>query len=218
MKTAILFLILIIPAAANCQDQEKKKTDKPHSIGIGIKAGLNFSNVTNVSSINNSSQTGFHVGAFYSPPSKEKAILGSRTELIYSRQGYNFTSNTTTGSVNLQYILLPQLLTINITRFVQLQLGMQIAVLLNAKADSSKQAIPGSSYSKIMDYYNKFDYSAAGGIEVHPYKGILIGTHYNIGLANLFKTPEMDANDQPSFVPTVNVKNNVVQIFAGYKF
>jgi hypothetical protein len=217
MKTAILFLILVIPAAANCQDQEKKKKEA-HPIGIGIKAGLNFSNVTSVSSINNSSQTGFHVGAFYSPSSKDKAILGSRTELIYSKQGYNFTSNTTTGSVNLQYILLPQLLTINITRYVQLQLGMQIAFLLNAKADSSKASIPGSSYSKIMDYYNKFDYSAAGGIEIHPFKGILIGARYNIGLANLYKTPEMDANGQPGFVPAVNVKNNVVQIFAGYKF
>jgi hypothetical protein len=110
------------------------------------------------------------------------------------------------------------MMAINITKFIQLQLGMQIAFLLNAKADSSKAASSGNPYSKVIDYYNKFDYGATGGVEIHPFKGILIGGRYNIGLGNLYKMTATDMTGQPSFIPNVNVKNNVVQIFAGYKF
>ena len=75
---------------------------------IGIKGGINFANVTEVSAINNSSQSGFAIGLFMAP--KPKGIIGFRSELIYSKQGYNFETNTNTGNVNLDYILLPQLM------------------------------------------------------------------------------------------------------------
>jgi len=207
MKPILLILAMLFSSAVYCQDK---------GIGLGLKAGLNFSNVTNASSINSSSQTGFHVGAFLAPASK--AILGYRTELIYSRQGYNYATNSTSGSVNLDYILLPQMLVINITKFVQLQVGMQVAFLLNAKADSSGSSFSGNPYGKLLDYYNKFDYGAAGGIEVHPFKGLLIGARYNISFGDLYKTPASNASVQPSFIPDVNVKNNVLQIFTGYRF
>jgi len=188
-------------------------------LGIGIKAGLNFANVTNASSISASNSTGFLAGIFLAP--KSKGILSSRTELIFSRQGYNYKSNTNTGNVNLDYILLPQLMSINITRFFSLQFGAQMAFLLNAKADSSTNS--GSStlpYSKIMDYYNKFDYGFAAGIEIHPVKGLLIGARYNLSLGDLYQDPSSysTGNTPPSFIPKVNGKNNVVQIFAGWIF
>ena len=80
---------------------------------FGIKAGLNFAKVTKASNINGDNTAGFHAGVFLAP--KTKTVLGFRSELIYSRQGYDFKSGTTTGSVKLDYILLPQLMEINIT-------------------------------------------------------------------------------------------------------
>src|SRR5215207_2745940 len=88
---------------------------------FGVKAGLNFANVTKASSINNSSQTGFNVAVFLAPPSKK--ILSSRTELIFSRQGYNYKTNTNSGNVNLDYIMLPQYMAINITKYFQIHVG-----------------------------------------------------------------------------------------------
>src|SRR6185295_13028883 len=171
---------------------------------FGIKAGVNFASVTNASDINASNQSGFLVGVFLAPPSK--GIMGFRTELIYSRQGYNYKTNTNTGSVNLDYILLPQLMQINITKFFSIQAGMQMAFLINAKADStptSSTSNPyGAAYGNIMDYYNKFDYGVAAGIEVHPFKGLLIGARYNLSLGNLYKDPssyETSGGQPPSF-------------------
>ena len=191
-------------------------------LGIGLKAGLNFADVTNASSINNSNRSGFMAGVFLAPQSK--SILSSRTELIYSRQGYNYKSNTNTGNVNLDYIILPQLMGINITKFVQIQIGAQMAFLINAKVDSSNSTGSGGSspYGKIMDYYNRFDYGFAGGIEIHPVKGLLIGARYNISLGNLYKDPStFSSGTTPTstdFIPKVDAKNNVVQVFAGWIF
>jgi len=178
---------------------------------FGIKAGLNFANVTHASSINGGSKSGFMAGIFLAPQSK--GILSSRTELIYSRQGYNFNTGSNTGNVNLDYIVLPQLMGVNITKYFQLQLGAQMAYLLNAKADSAKggSASPGS-YGAIMDYYNKFDYGFAVGAEIHPYKGLLVGARYNIGLSKLYK----DAMNGQA--PSIDTKSNIVQIFAGWTF
>lgn len=185
---------------------------------IGLKAGLNFANVTSASSISNSSRTGFNAAVFLAPHSK--SIFSSRTELIFSSQGYNYATSTNTGNVNLQYIMLPQYICINITRYVQLQLGAQAAFLINAKADSSKTtASAASPYSKMLDYYNRFDYGYGGGIEIYPVKGLLIGARMNVSLANVYKDPtSYTPGTQASFVPTVNVKNNVLQLYLGWKF
>jgi Outer membrane protein beta-barrel domain len=181
---------------------------------FGLKAGVNFANVTKASSINSSNQTGFMIGAFLSPASK--GVISSRTEIVFSRQGYNFQTNTKTGNVNLDYILIPQLMGINITRFVQLQLGAQMAFLINAKADSTNNtSSSGGSYAAVMDYYNKFDYGFAVGAEVHPFKGLLIGARYNIGLGKVYK--DLQSGQMPAF-RAEDAKNNVVQIFTGWRF
>ena len=186
---------------------------------IGIKAGLNFANVTNASSVNNGNRTGFHVGLFLAPPSM--GVLGYRSELIYSKQGYSYRSNTNTGNVNLDYLMFPNFMTINITKFFQIQLGGQMSVLLNAKADSSTSSGTSGQYSKTIDFINRFDYGYGGGIEVHPVSGLLIGARINISLSNLYKNTATDVSnpgDEPSFIPKVDVKNNVFQVFAGWRF
>jgi hypothetical protein len=182
---------------------------------IGLKGGMNFANVTKVSSINNTSNTGFAVGLFLAP--RSKGIMGYRSEIDFSRQGYNFDTNTNTGNVNLDYILLPQLTTINITRFFQIQLGAQMAFLINSKATESNSN--SNSYGSLMSYYNKFDYGLAGGLEIHPFKGLLIGARYNLSLGDLYKNlATATPGSVPSFIPDVNVKNNVVNIYIGWHF
>jgi hypothetical protein len=58
----VLLLVLAMASAPSTAQSKKKKSDKP-IIGIGLKGGLNFANVTNAKSINGSNKTGFVVGA-----------------------------------------------------------------------------------------------------------------------------------------------------------
>jgi hypothetical protein len=185
-------------------------------LGFGIKGGPNFAKVTKASNVKAENSTGFHAGIFISP--QTKSVLSFRSEILYSRQGYDFKKNSTTGTVKLDYILLPQLMSINITKYVSIQAGFQMAFLLSAKADSSTAPSTGNAQAdKIMDFYNRFDYGAAGGVEIHPFKGILIGARLNISFGDLYKNPS-SATGTPNFFPTVDAKNNVVQVFAGYRF
>ena len=183
--------------------------------GFGIKGGLNFAKVTKASNIQAENATGFHAGVFLAPQSK--GVLGFRSELIFSRQGYDFKNNTTTGSVKLDYILLPQLMQINITKYVSLQVGGQMAFLLNAKADSSRATTGNAQVDDMLELFNRFDYGLAGGVEVHPFAGILIGARMNVSLGSLYKDPT-SAAARPNFFPSVDAKNKLIQIFAGYKF
>lgn len=204
MQKIIFYSLLLLPAAVFGQ--------------VGLKAGVNFANVSNASSINADRRSGFMIGAFFAPSTG--GVMGYRSEIIYSKQGYDYATNTNTGTVDLNYIVLPQLTTINITKFVQLQLGVQMAYLLNAKVDSSRGNNSTGGYGGgLMDLYNRFDYGFGGGIEIHPFKGLLIGARYNIGLGNLYKDPSSySQSGRPSFIPKVDAKNNVVQIFAGWIF
>ncbi len=204
MKKHLILLLICTPALSFSQ--------------FGIKAGLNFANITKASSISNSSRSGFNVALVLAPASKK--IISSRTELSFSRQGYNYKSGTNTGNVNLDYVMMPQYMSINITKYISVLLGAQMAFLISAKADSSNNTGGSSNpYGKIMDYYNKFDYGYGGGVEVHPIKGLLIGARVNISLGNLYKDmATATPGTTPSFIPKVDVKNNLFQVYAGWRF
>jgi hypothetical protein len=199
MKKLILCLFTITPGFLFAQ--------------IGIKAGLNFANVSKASSINSSSKSGFHAGLFLATPGKK--LISSKTELLFSRQGYDYKTSTNTGNVNLDYLLQTQLMGINITKFVQLQFGAQTAILLNANVDSSKNSGVAPSYGNVMDLYNRFDYGYAVGAEVHPVAGLIIGARYNVSLGKVYK--DIQSGQRPSFT-SEDAKNNVVQLFAGWRF
>ena len=200
MKKLILYLMLMSPLSLMAQ--------------FGLKAGLNFANVTKASSINNSSKTGFHAGILMGSASAK--IFGFRTELTYSKQGYDYKSGTNTGNVNLDYIMSSNLTCINITKYFQLQFGAQMAYLLNAKVDSNTTTSTGNAQvDKMMDLYNRFDYGFAGGIEIHPVGGLLIGARANISLGSLYK--DAQSGQMPSF-SSIDVKNNVFQVFVGWRF
>lgn len=200
MKKITICLLFLLPCWCTAQ--------------IGIKAGLNFANISKVSSLNNSSRSGFHAGILLTHSNKK--IISSRTELLFSRQGYNYKTAANTGNVNLNYIILPQFLVINITKYFQIQLGAQIAYLLNAKVDSSNANGLGMSGSKMLDLYNRIDISYGGGIEIHPVKGLLLGARINISLGNLYKTTE--DNQHASYAPAEAAKNNVFQVYSGWVF
>lgn len=203
MKKLKLLLLFIFPCLANAQ--------------IGIKAGLNFANVTNASSINSSHSSGFMVAIFLAPATK--GIISYNTEIGFSQQEYNYKTNSNTGNVTLNYIMMPHLMGINISRYFTLQLGGQTAYLLNAKADSSQSESASNPYGKLLDYYNRFDYGAAAGFEIHPVPGLLIGARYNISFGDLYKNiSNPTPGETPSFIPKVDAKKNVVQIFIGWRF
>ena len=129
---------------------------------IGIKGGLNFSGITNASSINSSSQTGFNAGIFLG--AFDKGIIGFRTEMTYSKQGYNYLAESNTGKVNLQYFMSSNLATINVSKYLQIQVGFQTSLLLNATEDSRKMDIRGHPFD--INPWNMLTFFAGLGLQL----------------------------------------------------
>jgi len=198
MKGLVLSIMLLFAATiANAQFLPS----------IGIKAGLNFANVSNASSFNSSSETGFMVGGYLGG---KRRLLSYRTELIFSRQGYEYKTGSSTGQVTLDYLLLPQLLTLNFGKYISLQAGGQLAFLLKGRVDSS-----GSS-GDLMDFLNRFDYGIAAGAEFSPLSGLFIGLRYTRSLSDLYDSLSYSGGQIQFASP--NLRNNVVQVYAGWRF
>jgi len=215
-KTYFIALLCLPLVIFGQKDSTQKKQHNP--LGIGVRAGFNFSNVTNASSINASHQTGFNAGIFISPPHK---LIGSRTEIYFSRQGFGFSSDSAQGKATNDYIMLAQMVSIRITKYVELMLGGQTGYLLTAKVDTGmKTGI--ATIDNALGYYNRFDYGFGGGIEVHPTMGLIVGARYCISFSQLYKTPDYSSiangGTIPSFNPDLNLKNNVIQLYLGWQF
>ena len=163
--------------------------------------------------MNGSARSGYHFGVFLGGSSK--SIFTSRTELLYSRQGYNYNTDMNTGHVDLDYLMAAQLFAINITKLVQVQAGLQTAYLLNAKIDSTSST-GNQSVDKIIDLMNRFDYGIGGGVEVHPLPSLVAGVRLNLSFERLFKEP--DPGEEIDFIPDINAKNNLFQIYVGMRF
>jgi hypothetical protein len=206
-----MFILAIIVTAAISVSAQSSKDSKSK---IGIKAGYNFSNVVgSQSSFDPKHNNGYMVAVAFSPTVKNG--VGYRSELVYSKQGYSFDDGGKNTDVMNDYLYMPHLMTYTIAKVVQIQAGAQVGVLLNAKKSS------GGKDSAITDLMNRFDYGFAGGVEVYPFKGLIIGARYNLGLGKMYKQ-----YDQTSTTPyplpfnpsTTNLKNGILQLFLGYRF
>lgn len=205
----ISFLLLLFIATYSIANAQKENRSR-----LGIKGGYNWSYLTgNEQGINKESKTGFMVSAFYSANKKRK---GYRTELVFSRQGYSFDDGGKNTDVLNDYVYLPQLVTFGIGKFMQLQAGGQVGYLVNAKVSSATKD------SSIINLMNRFDYGFAGGLEIYPFKGLLVGGRYNLGLGKLYKRFQQPANANPYPLPfnpeTTDFRNGVFQLFVGYRF
>jgi hypothetical protein len=210
----ISILVLIVAATCSAAAQSSKES-KEFKSKIGIKAGYNFSNVVgSQSSFDPQHNNGYMVAGFFSHGKKNG--LGYRSELVYSKQGYSFDDGGKNTDVMNDYLYMPHLMTYTIANVVQLQAGAQIGVLLNAKKTT------GNKDSSITDLMNRFDYGFAGGVEVYPFKGLIIGARYNLGLGKMYKQYEQSSTTTPYPLPfdpaTTNLKNGILQLFIGYRF
>lgn len=214
-----LIYTLFIWAAAlttHAQTTELQKIADGYKSHLGLKVGTNWSYLSgSTAGFKANNSTGFMVSAFYAPTSRTGR--GFRSEIVFSRQGYNFDNGGKNTEVMNDYVYLPQMATFGIGKFFQLQAGAQIGFLLNSKASNG---VKDSSITGIM---NRIDYGFAAGVELNPIKGFLIGGRYNLGLGKLYKQYEQSSTTPMPFPLPFNpdktdMKNGMVQVFVGYRF
>jgi len=211
-KTTTIILSFFLYNFCIAQDKSQK-TKKAYNRTIGLKAGYNINKLSGQSAnIKFENKSGFMVAGFISPSSK--GLLGFRSELVYSRQGFSYDDNGTRQDVETDYIYLPQLTTITIAKFLQLQAGGQIGYLLKSSLTPQNSS---SQEEEITEFMNRFDYGAAFGFEVYLFKGLILGSRYNISFGEIYEQ-QSTLSPFPFNPSDVKGKNEVLQFFAGWRF
>ncbi len=156
---------------------------------IGIKGGLNFSNLYAENVDDTKMLTGINLGLFAKLPLSDHFAL--QPELYYSMKGaevkYNNLFVDGTARFNLNYIELPLLLVINITDFVNIHVGPYAAYLISGKAkNESNVNLFDFEENLDTDDYNKFDLGIAAGVGLD-FNAISLGLRYNHGTTTIGK-------------------------------
>lgn len=220
MKKALYLTAMVawFGLATNAQttiSEQLVKDAKPKT-QLGLKVGYNWSYLTgSEDGFKPGNQTGFMAAIFLSP-TKKKTGMGYRTEIVFSRQGYSFDDGGKNTDVLNDYVYMPHLTTFNIGKVVQLQAGGQVGYLLKSRGESAQKD------TTLTGLMNRFDYGFVGGLEVYPFKGIIVGGRYNLGLGKLYKRYESTSttpyNPLPFNPQTTDFKNGLFQLFVGYRF
>ncbi|HEX2617081.1 MAG TPA: porin family protein [Flavobacteriales bacterium] len=154
---------------------------------IGIKGGLNVSNLHVDEANDENSRIGFNVGVFGRTMPEEP--IGLQVELLYSSKGTHTTYSGVFGIVdqdvdfNLNYLELPVLIGFRLGQMLEIQAGGYAGYLLSAKASTSGDLGSGSDELD-KDNFASMDFGVVGGIALN-FGTAQIGARYNFGLAEV---------------------------------
>jgi len=173
------------------------------SVAVGIKGGLNFSNidVSQSAGVNYNNRTGYHFGAF---TLLKFGKIGLQPEILFSRQGSQYKIVATDFEANFDYINIPIILKLYTIAGINIQVGPQIGFLSSAQAKETVGGITTTTDVKSLIKSNDFSLALGLGWDL-PF-GLTIDARYNLGLSKI--------NDS---VGSLDTRNQVIQVSAGYK-
>ncbi|WP_271424869.1 porin family protein [Aequorivita sinensis] len=181
-KLMIAFCALFMGATAFSQN-----------LDLGIKAGANFANISDVNDL--SSKTGFQAGIFAGVKFTDK--VGIQADVLYSQQGAEFDY----GKFDLNYVNVPVVLKYYLVQGLNIQAGPQFGFILD---DDIYVDVLGAN--SIKANAEKSDVSGIVGAGYDFPFGVRLDARYNFGLSDVSKTDGFEG------------KNTVFSLALGYSF
>lgn len=191
-------VFLVFFACCTVLTVHAQKSKREEGIKIGIKGGLNASNLMgDVEDV--TLRTGVHLGFLAEIIVTDKFSI--QPELLYSAQGATVTS-TGGGRIKLDYITLPVLAKFPLASGLSLEAGPQMGILVSSryKTNDTNDKIEG---------VKSIDFSVGAGLEYELKNGVIFQGRYNLGLSNI---------GGDLVAPNKRVSNSVIQISVGYLF
>lgn len=208
-KIFILLLALCCSTAVFAQkritttsqvDHNLEGSSPPENNGFGIKGGLVISTLQG-------DQTGVYQGldkqksyhaGFYSQFSITKNF-SIQPEVLYTRKGFKYEAT----DLQLDYFDVPLLASFRVLDNVSLLLGPQVSVLMTVKENNREMD---------KEFYNSFDYGAAGGIEAR-LSFLRLGARYVRSFDNIYKPGHMVGSQE-----VTDVHHSNLQFYIGAGF
>lgn len=181
------------------------------STQFGIKGGLNISNfIVNEEVAARNIKGGVHGGVFVKIPVTD--FFAVQPEVLFTSKGAKYEVGTIDGEVRLNYLEVPVLAVINIGPF-NVHAGPYWSYLINTKYryEQADNAIVVEDSQK--SFFKDFEFGLAAGLGIEIDR-VHVGARYNFGLSKI---------EEPFQVGMVNVdnidlKNSVLQLYAGFSF
>jgi opacity protein-like surface antigen len=185
MKKYVLALAMFCALAISSQAQD---------ISVGLKGGLNISDV---SGVNGDNRLSGHLGVFVNGKLNSKWSI--QPELLYSGQGQQFMYQNREWTLALNYLQIPVMFQYHPIEKLYLEFGPQLGFLLaaNNKDDGDKIEVDGD--------FKKIDFGLGFGLGIHATRNLGFYARYNLGLTDIYKIYEQDH------------MNRVAQIGVSYK-
>jgi hypothetical protein len=179
---------------------------------MGVKGGLNVSNlfIDNVDDEN--ARIGFHIGLYGQLFASETFAI--QPELLYSTKGSKeqYSSGTLNQEIqyNLNYIDLPVLAVFKLGEQVELHAGGYASYLLNVNVSYEGDLVNGTDEVD-KDNLKSYDYGLVGGLGFNFGTGFQIGARYNYGLVKI-----ADSDGAKALIG--DARNSNAQIFVAFNF
>jgi len=173
---------------------------------FGIKGGLNMSNLYKDDADDKNVLFGFNAGVYATLPVSD--FIAIQPELLFTTRGSKLEYNNALAQGNvklkLNYIELPLLVRVNITKNFNIHAGGYASYLVSAKSTGDGDFEFEDQYN--TDDFNKFDAGIAAGIGVD-FNPISVGLRYNYGLTTIVKDGDNSSD----------AKNSNLSLYLSYK-
>ena len=185
---------------------------------IGVKAGLNMSNMTVEGNNDQNLKFGLNAGLLGKFMLTETFAL--QPELLYSSKGFknNFDESLFAdgeAKFNLNYIDIPVKLVYYLAEDFSFQFGPYVGYLLGANVSTDAEVLDFYNIDSVdeldRDRFNALDYGLIGGLEFE-LEPLVVGFSYNLGLA------KVAADNEPTEEMLGDAKNTVIRVYAGILF
>jgi hypothetical protein len=181
---------------------------------FGVKGGFNMSNLyDNSDDVNdNNVLYGFNAGVYATLPISD--YIAIQPELLFTTKGaeleYNEAGFEGNAKFKLNYIELPLLVRVNITKNFNVQAGGYASYLVSSKVTGDGDIEFDENVD--TDDLNKFDAGLSAGVGVD-FSPISVGVRYNYGLTNIGK--ERTVLGETYRFP--DAKNSNLSVYLSYK-
>lgn len=185
---------------------EPYNMDAREELKVGIKAGINYSNVYSESGDDYvaDGKVGFAGGVFVSIPLNQ--LIGIQPELLYSQKGFKTEGTFFDGKVTSNHLDLPVHLQIKPTENISLLVGPQLSYLLSTKYEINGLSLVDEE--DLEDENNRATFGISAGVDF-TVQNFLISARGSWDLSKFNK--DNSTSD-------INYKNQLFQITLGYRF
>jgi len=205
---AIFFAFIFSPFA----QEQKSSNDAGLTPKIGVKGGLNFTNLYVDDVQDENMKLGFNLGLFAKLPVTRG--LSIQPEVLYSVKGSKVTFgilNNNEYRFNLNYVEVPVLAVINVVKNFNIHAGAYGAYLAQANIKKENDGPNDQIADFNEDNFNRFDYGLVAGLGIDV-ENVTIGARYNYGLKEVGKEGNFAS------VALKNSKNSAFSLYIGFGF